>query len=350
MSATVALVMIVKNEAACLERCLASAVGKVDKTIVLDTGSTDASVDIARRMGATVQHFAWSDDFAAARNAALDLSDADWNLVLDADEWIVSGQEDLRRLSADAFIGQIAVTSSFDNAGARGLSTEWISRLLPRGVRYIGRVHEQPDSPLLPRRHIGLHVQHDGYLPHLLAAKKGRNEILLKTALEERPDDAYLLYQLGKDCSVYERYDDAAGYFFQALALSSDLDAFRHDLVVRALFTLKKAGLHEKAIELASSELEHWQHSPDYFFCVADVFLDWALIRPDQAETELLPIVESALLKCIAIGDQPMLTGSVVGRGSYLAAHNLAILYENTGRNREAAYYKALAAEAQNTQ
>ncbi len=345
MSSTLALVMIVKDEAASLERCLASAIGTVDETIVLDTGSTDATVDIARRMGATVHHFAWCDDFSAARNAALDFSNANWNLILDADEWIVSGQDELRKLKAGDFIGQIAVASLFDNTGTESMSTEWISRLLPRGVRYTGRIHEQPSHPILPRRRIGLHVRHDGYLPYLLAAKQGRNQSLLKKALERTPADAYLLYQLGKDSAVYGQYNDAVGYFLKALALSSNLDSYRHDLVVRSLFALKKANMHERAIELASNELEHWQHSPDYFFCVADIFLEWAAIHPGEAETELLPIVESALLKCLGIGDQPMISGSVAGRGSYLAAHNLAVLYENTGRARDAAYYTALAVD-----
>jgi len=56
---------------------------------VLDTGSTDDTVLRARACGATVPHFDWCDDFAAARNAALDHASADWHLVLDADEWLV---------------------------------------------------------------------------------------------------------------------------------------------------------------------------------------------------------------------------------------------------------------------
>ncbi|HWU96100.1 MAG TPA: glycosyltransferase family 2 protein, partial [Sphingomonas sp.] len=83
-----ALVMIVRDEERCLARCLESARAHVDRMIVVDTGSTDDTVAIAERCGAAVHHFPWCDDFAAARNAALDLSDADWNLVLDADQWI----------------------------------------------------------------------------------------------------------------------------------------------------------------------------------------------------------------------------------------------------------------------
>ena len=111
--------MIVRDEARCLERCLASARPWVDGIVVLDTGSVDATVEIARRHGARVAHFEWIDDFAAARNAALAASDADWRLVLDADEWIAEGGESLaalRRQAAD-FVGQVRVASLFDAAG-----------------------------------------------------------------------------------------------------------------------------------------------------------------------------------------------------------------------------------------
>src|SRR4051794_3580703 len=112
----IALVMIVRDEARCLERCLVSARAWVDEIVVLDTGSLDATVDIARSRGARVSSFEWRDDFAAARNAALALTEAPWRVVLDADEWIASGGEALAALRAQApeFIGQLSVTSRFD--------------------------------------------------------------------------------------------------------------------------------------------------------------------------------------------------------------------------------------------
>src|SRR6202000_2094035 len=88
----VALVMIARNEAARIVRALASVANSVDELVVLGTGSTDATVALARSAGARVAHFDWCDDFAAARNAALALADADWNVVGDADEWIAGAR------------------------------------------------------------------------------------------------------------------------------------------------------------------------------------------------------------------------------------------------------------------
>ena len=94
----VALVMIARNESARIVRALASVASCVDELVVLDTGSTDATVSLARSAGARVGHFDWCDDFAAARNAALKLADADWNIVVDADEWIAEAGLELLSL------------------------------------------------------------------------------------------------------------------------------------------------------------------------------------------------------------------------------------------------------------
>jgi len=100
LMANLALVMIVRNEARCIERCLSSARTQVDTMLVLDTGSDDDTVERARGAGARVAHFPWCDDFAAARNAALEEANADWSLVLDADEWIADGAASLQALRA----------------------------------------------------------------------------------------------------------------------------------------------------------------------------------------------------------------------------------------------------------
>ena len=336
-----ALVMIVRDEARCLERCLASARPWVDDMLVLDTGSTDATVAIARRCDARVAHFDWGQDFSAARNAALALVDAPWRLVMDADEWIAEGGESLQglRTAAADFIGQVCISSGFDaDRGAVGQAPSWLPRLLPQGVRYAGRVHEQPDSPL-PRRRLALTLAHDGYLDAQMQRKLGRNEALLGLALAAQPDDAYLRYQLGKEFEVRGRFDAAAPHYAQALAQTDRAAAWRHDLVLRTLFTWKKLGRFEAAMALAEAELPHWSASPDFFFTVGDLLLDWAAAEPAQAAA-LLPVIESSWLRAIEIGEQPQLQDTVRGRGSHLAAHNLAVLYEGLGQAGKARHWR----------
>ena len=274
--------------------------------------------------------FAWCDDFSAARNAALALAEAPWRLVLDADEWIVAGADSLAALRglAPEFIGQVSVASAFDDAsGGVGHAPSWLPRLLPRGVRYAGRIHEQPES-MLPRRRLELVVAHDGYLDMHKARKAGRNEKLLTLALDEAPDDAYLHYQLGKDRELRSLFATALPHYERALAGADAGAAWRHDLVLRSMFTLKKLGRFEAGLALAEGEMPRWQGSPDFFFTLGDLLLDFAVATPARA-AELLPMIEASWLRALEIGEQPQLNDTVRGRGSFLAAHNLAVLYDS---------------------
>jgi len=320
------LVMIVRDAAAVLPRALASVQGVVDEMVVLDTGSVDATVSVATAAGAKVARCEWSDDFSAARNAALALSSARWCLVLDADEWLANGAAALREAASQRgdYLGLIEVVSSFDDGSSVRHASSWLPRLLPAGVRYEGRVHEQPVSPL-PRRRLPVAVGHDGYREAARAQKADRNRRLLERELVDRPEDAYLWYQLGKDHEVNSLYVQAEACYLRALETVPAAAAWRHDLVVRALFTFKNLGAHDRALQLAEREMPRWQESPDFYFAIGDVLLDWAAEEPAKAPS-LLPLMEACWERCLVLGERPDFEGAVAGRGSTLAAHNLALL------------------------
>lgn len=343
--ATISLVMIARDEARCIERCLESARPWVDAMLVLDTGSTDDTRARAQCAGAQVHRFEWLDDFSAARNASLALSNTDWNLVLDADEWLVSGGETLAALhaSAERFIGHLNVESSFDQSGAVQCSPSWLPRLLPRGVRYAGRVHEQPVHQL-PRKRLPIVIGHDGYRGAQMTGKQGRNRRLLQLGLVDQPDDTYLRYQLGKDFEVHGEHAQAALHYEQAHLEAEPQSPWRHDLVLRLLFSLKKLRRFEEALHLAQGEMPRWPHSADFYFTLGDLLLDWAVAEPARAG-ELLPMIEASWQRCLELGDTLDLEGAVAGRGSTLAAHNLATFYGSLGRAAEAQRYRELEQE-----
>jgi glycosyltransferase involved in cell wall biosynthesis len=339
-----ALVMIAKDEARAIARALSSARPHVDRMIVLDTGSSDATREIAAAEGAEVHAFAWCDDFAAARNAALAHSDADWNLILDADEWIEDGAlgPDVLPAGGGSFLGEVRVASEMDQPGAEGLGQAWIARILPRGVLYQGRIHEQPASAL-PRKRLALTLGHDGYTVENLARKGDRNETLLMAELQTAPEDAYLWFQLAKEHQARGRVPQAAICFAEALRLALPDAAWRHALVVRTLIALKADGKIDEALALADAEVANWLESPDFYFTIGDLYLEAASREPDRALDDFLPVVELAWKRCLEIGERPELDGAVAGRGGYMAAHNLAAFYETLGKTEEAAEYQALA-------
>jgi len=336
----VCVVVIARDSAALLPRLLNSVRPWVDRMLVLDTGSVDATSAVAVDLGARVGHFEWCDDFSAARNAALAQADAAWHLVLDADEWLLEGGEYLRslkRLRPD-FVGALHLEDRADAPDAPVVD-HFISRLLPGAVRYAGRVHEQPVHRL-PARRIPVRVGHDGYSPQALAAKRGRNRRLLLQALVEQPDDAYLQYQLGKDAHVYGEQTLAAQHLCHALR-DAPVDApWRPDLMARLLHALKASSRHPEGLEYALAEIGReggspCADSPDVFFALGDLLLDWAAQQPAEAIGRL-DQAEAAWQRCLDLGERPDIPGAVRGRGSRLAAHNLALIYEGTGRLAEA--------------
>lgn len=337
------LVVIAKNESRCIERCLRSASPYAQRMLVLDTGSSDDTADLARACGAQVHFFDWVDDFSAARNRALDLADADWSLFLDADEWI-SADSDFRWPPAELGLGLIRMLNIDQSTGMDLPVSSWLPRLLPRGVRYEGRIHEQPASPL-PRFRSGLNVMHDGYLKEHLQKKRGRNRDLLVQALRADPDDPYLLYQLGAEHEGSKEFLAAVHLYRQALNLLPNGAAYQHSLLVRTLHCLCQGGAVDDALALVQRYAQKYRNSPDFHFVAGNVFLDKGRRDPAQAFSAWLPQAVEAWQQCLTIGDQPELEGSMLGRGSFLAAFNLYVVFDILGQVAQANYYKTLSAQ-----
>jgi tetratricopeptide (TPR) repeat protein len=204
------LSMIVRDGAAQLDRCLASVADVVDEMVVVDTGSRDESVAIARRWGAVVHHLPWPGDFAPARNRALDWVTGDWVLVLDADEWLLpAARQPLLELiqQPDALL----ITMLRREIGATQSPYSSVSRLFRRhpDIRWSRRYHAMVDDSVMDllRRESRwriLHCSepalgHDGYRPEALASgdKAARLRQAMESERRERPGDPYACAKLG---------------------------------------------------------------------------------------------------------------------------------------------------------
>lgn len=341
-----ALVVIARNEERCIERCLRSAARYVDSMLVLDTGSTDRTCEIAQACGARVQRFTWVDDFAAARNAALAAAAARWHLVLDADEWLDDSAQVLRGLAAEApnFVGAVNVRSLLDpdpNTGQPLQANDWLSRVLPQGVRYRGLIHETPVHAL-PVRRLPVTVWHDGYLLTQRDRKQGRNLALLQRAVAQQPEDAYFRYQLAREQEQAGDSETAVASYLEALRERPPVSPpWRHAAVFNAIEFFGRARRFEEGAALVEMEMPHYADAVDFWFVLGGFFFELVWAKPELA-SEFMPRIEECYLRCLEIGEQPQANGALRGRGSFLAARNLYAFYTATGDAERAERYRGL--------
>jgi glycosyltransferase involved in cell wall biosynthesis/Tfp pilus assembly protein PilF len=204
----VSVCLIVKNEERLLPQCLRSIRALASQIIVVDTGSTDRTTEIAREFGAEAHSFAWCDDFSAARNAALEHATGDWILSLDADEELMpeQGAVMIREIQNANVMGyRLRIFSS----GHEDRGCGYVPRLFRNapGLFYVGRIHEQAFSSVevrckeWGRKHELGHAAllHHGFTDEVLANrnKVERNLRLLERSVKECPGEANLVMHLG---------------------------------------------------------------------------------------------------------------------------------------------------------
>ncbi len=242
---TISLCMIVKDEAASLTATLDSARPWVDEMVVVDTGSTDATREVAQAGAAQVYDFPWGDDFAAARNASLARATGDWVLVLDADEVLLPevGQL-LRDLDRGQPLGAIAATDVLAlnllrlELGAPQAPYTLITRYFRRlpTVSFYRPYHETVDDSLAalqaqaPRWQVvtltTVAIHHRGYDPAMVAqrGKFERARRTMETYLASHPDDAYLANKLAALYIQSGQTDQALNLLREALIQAPGLD------------------------------------------------------------------------------------------------------------------------------
>ena len=211
---------IVRNEEKNLPRSIESVKGVVDEMIVVDTGSTDGTMEIAKNLGATVIETQWTDDFSAPRNLALEHATGEWIIFLDADEYFPGDAASTLRQTIQlatqrrkiALLIELLNIDVDDNN--RLLDVTYICRVFKRGLHYVGRIHEElrtadnrPIEKFLPVPNTISRLIHTGYSGGINRDKAARNLKMLLSELEttNEPERIY-----GYIAQCYNGLDDAA--------------------------------------------------------------------------------------------------------------------------------------------
>jgi tetratricopeptide (TPR) repeat protein len=213
--------LIVKNEQKHLQRCLESLDRIADEIVVVDTGSTDRTVEIAESFGAKMGYFEWCNDFSAARNIALDLATGNWILWIDADEALTPESVNAFRQARvrPQFGGyNIEIENFVDERDQGNTFIHCPIRLFRRhpGIRFTGSIHEQVSPAIealgLPWARLdGAKILHYGYRPSEVA-EKGKEErtiSMIEAALEKNPEDGFQWFNLSNAFTIACRFDDA---------------------------------------------------------------------------------------------------------------------------------------------
>lgn len=284
--------MIVKNEERNIEKALSWGKGVVSEQIVVDTGSTDRTVEIAESMGAKIYHFEWIDDFAAAKNFAISKARYEWIALLDADEYF--SEEDAKKVlyyvrklqdkKYDAILSSWVHLDDAGNVTAVGTQSR-VFRNRP-GVGYIGRIHEYIMSTDGSEFHFvdavnELSIYHTGYgkIGHEQKVSSGRNIRIIQKELEENPDSHRMLGYLGDEYYSADNLEKAEEFFRKSISLMPEteerIDPIRTSMTFTKLLEILYAKyetpedvfmeIYNKAIKRLPQEADFDYYAGKYF-------------------------------------------------------------------------------------
>ncbi len=226
--------MIVKNEEENIERALSWGRNMMWEQIVVDTGSTDRTVELAEKLGAKVYHFSWIDDFAAAKNYACGQATGDWIIFLDADEYMTP--EDVEKTQSllteieNEGAGYLAILTNLFNLDEAGKITEGGNQMRifrnRRGICYMGAIHErlmkgekELDTSELLDASEELSIYHTGYTKHAFETTR-KVELYKRIILKELEEDPGNSEMMGNLADVYKsegRHDLAMEWYEKSI-------------------------------------------------------------------------------------------------------------------------------------
>lgn len=359
------IAMIVKNEEAHLGACLNSIRGLWDDLVIVDTGSTDATVQIAKDAGARVFHFPWIGDFSAARNRSLEQCEGKWILWLDADDVVPAEsrlqiQQMLATASPHKAYGFLIKNSQ--DAGITGPVFNQV-RLFPnrKEIRFTGRVHEQVTPALqslsIPIEFLETRIVHTGYTdPETIRQKQRRNyELMLKDIeINPRGVNAMKLFALGNALLDLGDFAQATSWYRKSMEQSERVGEDRHILEVIPIKLAEcrgNQGFQGDALEMMNHYLLASPVQPSAVYLraqleeslgkVEDAARDFGYLMHFQEQLTLMPVdyQQIRIRSCKFLADfwvkrgqqqlalEILRIGVAVGKGQVVSGLKLASLY-----------------------
>ncbi len=332
--------MIVRDEEDNMAACLTSIKPWVDEMIVVDTGSVDRTVEIARECGARVEHFEWCDSFSAARNESLKHATGDWIFWMDADDVIdAENGRQLRELVAGVGEDTFGITVRVhcpprpgEHAGTEIVDHVKLIRNHP-DVRFEFHIHEQI-LPSIRRQgkeiaYSEVFVTHAGYdtTPAGQTKKRERDLKLLQLDLADHPEHPFVHFNIGMTAYHTDDLDAAAKHLQSAIDFAAPTESHVRKAYALLAGCHRRRGEFGQARETCDAGLATSPDDPELLFNRAIASHE---LRDHAA-------AEESYLRILALGDGETYLRSVdSGIGGFKTRHNLAVLYRDMGREADA--------------
>ena len=333
----ISVCIIAKNEETAIGKCLKPLRAYDWEIIVVDTGSTDRTKEIASAYADKVLDYTWCNDFSAARNYSIKQATHDMILVIDCDEYLTAFDMDatLKLMQEHPYaVGLLSRQNHYQMNGTDSVYTDQVERLFSRKYyHYEGIIHEQvrpisgSDEDLAACRDttylLPLTVDHSGYngSEEALYDKAMRNITLLKKDLETKPDDPYTYFQIGQAYNMI--HDDGNACLYYGKGLSYDVDPsaeYVQMMVIGYGYALLHLNRAEEAMGL-SGVYDAFAVSADFLDLMGLIYL-----RNGQYMQALLEFVKA--LSCP--------TAHVEGANTFIPSYNIGLINEMMG-DKEAA-------------
>ncbi|HET7629639.1 MAG TPA: glycosyltransferase [Bacillales bacterium] len=299
MNKLLSLCIIVKDEEDVLERCLNSVEGHVDEIVVVDTGSTDRTLEIAGRFTDNIHHFDWIDDFAAARNFAQSKASGEWILVLDADEYVEPDnlkqvKEQLRHISNEIHC-LIPVIYNFCGTFGEKIFQHYHTRLYrnAENVKFQRSIHEQVvvKNGVMKTDRADLVIYHTGYMNKVIKEKNksSRNTPLIEAELK-KADSGFDYFNLGNEFTIEGNHEKALEMYKKAFTMIDDYNFSWVQLcLIGIIEILTKLGREQEALKVIADAEKIWTKGADLVVHKASIYLSQH--RMDDAKSVLIQML-----------------------------------------------------------
>lgn len=331
----ISVCIITKNEADKMDKFLSKLRPYDWEIVVVDTGSTDGTREIAEKYADKLADFEWIQDFAAARNFSISLASNEYILVLDCDEYLINidiGQILQLIQENPNKMGCLGRINHYEANETDTLCVDYVERLFSKNLfHYKGAIHEQ----LVPLDGVSyfyyqfpLTVDHYGYLlsDEAMDAKVTRNLDILMTELEKDPDNQYTLFQIGQCYNTKKDYEEAYKYYHKAMSFPIHAYNEYHRILLNAYgYSMIYTNRFEEAMKLLDYS-DEFGTIADFHCLMGDIYL-----RNNYPLKALLEFIKATACE----------QEFIIGASSHIPTYNIGYINELLG-DKEAAlmHYK----------